>query len=561
MKWLFVDFLCCVGLAQLRIPRLHYAKSIVFLQIMLLWLVDGFLFGGIVVDFGLGSAWDILPHVRFSSEYLYFVLPSDYSSGSTSWSTGSGDVVSTAPTFSITDLIPGLGFAAFLGSGGRDSHLLGQHTVRMSPISTAQLNPFAQTFCIASPNQHILVPVLLNNTNPAGLKYTLTPLGYIEDASTQDKSKAVGKIERGELSAKDLKAIEHARQESLQVARSTASAKRDSDEYDDYEDDDEEEEVLAPYGHSSLQKSQTLIHVRVTKPGILRLEQVMDSSNVEARLVYPTDIPIVPCPRASFSDASAVPQGRNVRCAAPGLRSGAGEELEMKIDIYGVPPLSLRWYRDINGKQEPFMVEGIEEEDRHVAASGDKRRLAGAGRRAPQQLSIPLTATLDSLGTHTYVLESVSDALGNIVSAGASSGTSHDQTTRTVSVLRRPSVSFKYCDPGHPSPLLIGSDTRLMLGVKDADEADGPWDIDVKYTPAVDESDPKAKKVQPWKKTMTTEPFERDIILRAIAPGEYSVTGVKGQYCEGDVLSPESCKVAEKPLPTAEIEWKKIHEW
>lgn len=70
LKWLFVDFLCCVGLAQLRIPRLHYAKSIVFLQIMLLWLVDGFLFGGIVVDFGLGSAWDILPHVRFTGEYL-----------------------------------------------------------------------------------------------------------------------------------------------------------------------------------------------------------------------------------------------------------------------------------------------------------------------------------------------------------------------------------------------------------------------------------------------------------------------------------------------------------
>lgn len=33
------------------------------------------------------------------------------------------------------------------------------------------------------------------------------------------------------------------------------------------------------------------------------------------------------------------------------------------------------------------------------------------------------------------------------------------------------------------------------------------------------------------------------------------------QWCEGDVLSPETCKVVEKPMPTAEIEWKRIHEW
>lgn len=33
------------------------------------------------------------------------------------------------------------------------------------------------------------------------------------------------------------------------------------------------------------------------------------------------------------------------------------------------------------------------------------------------------------------------------------------------------------------------------------------------------------------------------------------------QYCDGDVLSPETCKVVQKPYPTAEIEWKRIHEW
>ena len=450
---------------------------------------------------------------------------------------------------------------------GRDAHLLGQHTVRMSPISTAHLNPYSQTFCIASSGQSILIPVLLNNTNPANLKYTLTPLGYVEDAAEQEKAKsAVGKVERFELSAKDLKAIEHARQESLQVARTAASAKRDSDDYDDY-DDDEDEEVLPVHGAHTLQKSQSLVHIRVNKPGVLRLENVLDSSNVDARLVWPTDVPIVPCPRAAFSESSAIPHGDNMRCAAPGLKSGAGEDLELKIDVYGVPPLSLRWHREVNGKQEPFMVEGIEGDDYHVhRSSGDKWRLAGSGRRAAQQLSVPLTVTLDSLGTYSYVLESVSDALGNVISAGSETevpGLSlRDQITRTISVLRRPSVSFKHCGPANPASLLIGSDTSLALTLKEADVLDAPWDVEIKYSPPADEDTSKAyKKLKPWKKTITSAEGRRELALLANAPGEYSIGGVKGKFCEGDVLSPDTCKVVERPIPTAEIEWKKIHEW
>lgn len=33
------------------------------------------------------------------------------------------------------------------------------------------------------------------------------------------------------------------------------------------------------------------------------------------------------------------------------------------------------------------------------------------------------------------------------------------------------------------------------------------------------------------------------------------------QWCAGDVLAPETCQVVERPLPSAEIEWKRIHEW
>lgn len=57
-KWLLVDFVYCIMLSQLRIPRLEYSKASVILQVVLLWFLDGVLFGGINVNVGgfLGSS-------------------------------------------------------------------------------------------------------------------------------------------------------------------------------------------------------------------------------------------------------------------------------------------------------------------------------------------------------------------------------------------------------------------------------------------------------------------------------------------------------------------------
>ncbi|KAI0094325.1 hypothetical protein BDY19DRAFT_1079787 [Irpex rosettiformis] len=531
-KWLFVDFLYCAVLSTLRIPRLDYAKSVVLVQILSLWLMDGFLFGAISINLGLGGAWSIVPSIKF---------------------TNPGDIASTAPRFSIGDLATTLGIGGLLGyNAGKDTHLLGQHTVRMSPISTAQLNPYAQTFCIASPGDSVLIPLLLNNTSPTSIKYLITPLGYDQKAP----SKAIGKVERFELSAKELKAIEASRQESLEIARVAASAKRDTDDYDEYDDDEEEEASDAQSSKSSLQRSQSLVHVRVNKPGVVNLERVMDSSDVEARLVFPTEISVVPCPTAVFSDSSALSDTQSVRCAAPGLASGSGEELELSIDVYGVPPLSLRWIKDVNGRREPFMVEGIEGGD--ATLSGTNRRLAVNTNRKPEQLAVPLTVSLDALGKHSYILESVTDALGNTVSTAPDDS----KTIRSINVLKRPSVAFKHCGPGNPAALLIGSDTALTINGRSADSLDYPLDVQIKYNPPSDEdlAGTGSKKQKPWVKTLHTQENQTDLSIRASIPGEYSILKVHGKYCEGDVLSPDTCQVVERPIPTAEIEWKKIHE-
>ncbi|KAI0078871.1 hypothetical protein K474DRAFT_778657 [Panus rudis PR-1116 ss-1] len=536
-KWVFFDFLYCGALSLLRIPRLNYAKSVVALQIVSLCLLDAFLFGGLTLNLGIGGSWKVSPD--------------------------GAELVSTGSTFSLAN-IPVIG-SLFASSTAKDAHLLGQHTVRMSPISTAQLNPYAQTFCIASPGQTILIPLLLNNTNPSNVRYTLTPLGYGADTTEQKlKSGHVAKVEKVDLYPKDLKAIEQARLESLQVAKVASLTKRNVEDYDEYDDDEEEEPVHSHHGYS-LQKTQSMQHIRLSRPGVLRVDRVLDASGIDARLVFPTEVTIAPCPRAEFIDDGVMIPGSELRCASPTLASGGGEELELQISIYGVPPLSLKWHKDVNGRKEPFMVEGIEGETHvHAHSQDEGRRVANAGLRAPQQLTIPLTVPLDALGTHSYVLEAVIDALGNVVTI-SNSDTKHghldSKAVRSATVLRRPKVSFRHCGPGNPASLLIGSEAPLTIAARDVDSQDAPWDITVNYHPLESEDGAKKdKRYKPWTQNFSTQGDRTELTLRASAPGEYTISGIKGAHCEGDVLSPETCKVVEKALPTAEIEWKKIHE-
>jgi nucleoporin POM152 len=379
-----------------------------------------------------------------------------------------------------------------------------------------------------------------------GLRYTLTPLGFVEGVD------ATRKIEIIDLTAKDLKAVEQSRLEVLQVTKSASpSLKLDIDDpdYDEYDDDEESKEASSS---TALQKTQTLAHIRLTKPGTVRLERVLDTSNVDARLIYPWDVTVAPCPRAEFQP-DEISRRNDVRCAAPGIVSGrsgsaAGEDLKFNLDIFGVPPLSLRWFKDVNGKREHFTVEGIEAD--HVDG-----RTRTPGSEGAQMLQVPLTVSLDAIGAHNYVLESVTDRFGNHINIGASSGHSKSKWARSITVLRRPNVSFKTCGPGKPSSLLIGSETPITITTHEADPLDAPWDITVKYLPLSN------KGLRPWQRKLKTRKDQRDLVLKAGAPGEYTILGVRGAYCEGDVLSPEVCKVVEMPYPSAEIEWKKIHEW
>lgn len=389
----------------------------------------------------------------------------------------------------------------------------------MSPISTAHLNPQGLNFCLSPTNSLVLLPVLLNNTNLAGLKYTYTPLSYMDES-------ARGKIETHELSAKDLKQVEQTYHERLQLV-TTGQPARTTDEYDEYDDEDDESNPQST--KSTLQQTQTLVHILLSRPGIVRLERVYDSSNADARLVVSEAI-VVPCPRVEFAEDDTSASQKSIRCA------GQDVDLQLKINVHGVPPLSLRWVKIINGNQEQFLVEGIEADhkDKHLQvddSSSTEASLTIQRRIDVQDVKIPLSISLDKSGTYLYALEEIADGVGNIVRVGSdltppeTDSITQTMTTRSFMVLKKPAVSFSHCSSEMPTSLLIGSEAKLIIKSVESDNFDAPWEVSLSYQPPVDAK--SSKQVKPWKKTLKAD--GKSLIFSASTPGIYRILGVTGK--------------------------------
>ncbi|KAH8835558.1 hypothetical protein DL96DRAFT_1666285 [Flagelloscypha sp. PMI_526] len=527
-KWIITDTIFCLALARLRIPRLRYNKATIILHISMLCFFDALLFGGLRLH--LWERGDVTQRGTGTIQFTHA-----FSCSLLTVIAERPDLPSTPQPWNFKNI-----FSPFSSSyDGGDAHLLGQHTIRLSPISTAQINPQRDTFCLSQTQSSVLIPVLLNNTDPVALRYTLTPLG---PPSSRSKPDTV------DMSARDIRAIEAARL----AASAKPSVTPEEDDYDEYDDDEDEElQSVRRVGQRTLQNTQSIIHLRVSKPGTVKLERVIDASHVEARLAYYSEVVVTPCPKAQFTEPLSADE--IIRC------SGDNPDLPLRIDVHGVPPLSLKWQKVINGQRQQFVVEGIEGDQPQVSPDAVTTETPSSAitryGRAAQHIEIPLTIALDTVGLHQYLLEEISDGVGNIVRIP--SIVPPEKSTRSARLLRRPAFSFKQCGAGLPRTLLIGSEARLSVSANDADSADAPWEVFYKYQPPEDGANSKHK---PYKKSTKTEGSRRDLVIPANAPGEYTLLAVKGQHCEGDILAPDACPVIEKPLPTAEIEWQKIHE-
>jgi len=102
------------------------------------------------------------------------------------------------------------------------------------------------------------------------------------------------------------------------------------------------------YYEKQLQKTQSLAHILISKPGVIKLYSAITNSQSEVRII-PSEVVVVECPTAYFEETKVL---------AP--KECAGGSKDLAIKARGVAPLKLKWHKETNGKKEHFVVEGIE---------------------------------------------------------------------------------------------------------------------------------------------------------------------------------------------------------
>ena len=203
----------------------------------------------------------------------------------------------------------------------------------------------------------MLIPIILNNTKTASLvQYSIAPLG---DKGPRDYINVTSR----ELNKMQSAAAAHFAEHD----RLLGSSEADYDDDDD-DDDDDDHAIRARTAQSQLkmipsssraaylarkklEKTQSLIYLRLTRPGFVRLERILDSSHADVRIWRYSgqpDTTVVECPSAVFKSEDLA----NLQCT--------GTAKEIHINVRGTAPLTLRWHRVIDGKKAQFTVEGIE---------------------------------------------------------------------------------------------------------------------------------------------------------------------------------------------------------
>lgn len=122
----------------------------------------------------------------------------------------------------------------------------------------------------------------------------------------------------------------------------------DAEDLDDNNDSENRGQRLTMY--PVLERTQSVIHLPVDKPGLVRLENVRDTIADNAARILSDQIFVVRCPKAEF--VGETPSVADMKCV--------NSEEQFLIRVFGMPPLSLRWRREINGRKEFFNVEGID---------------------------------------------------------------------------------------------------------------------------------------------------------------------------------------------------------
>lgn len=441
--------------------------------------------------------------------------------------------------------------------------------------STAILNPLSSTYCrftSSKTSEPTLIPILLNNTLPSKLTYSLTSLhdpsstreitipvsklikprkhhlphhnpSSVQDASEEDDDLALAA--QWSLVPTNPKVSSDKRHHPLPPSSSSLISSSNSNSANDNLLD-----LSDPF--SSLSPSQSLYYLPITTPGHVELISMIDSEGHPIRIrrkrsttsptsstAYESTL-VTHCPQAGF-DLRGQEQTQH-RCLIDPSSFVEEESFPLGLTVKGNEPLRIKWYSRQGDQKTGFKkqesLEGI------VGLGGDGK------------IEVPLNVSLSKPGRTSYFIEKVVDSYGNEVSYGGAGGGAPllegTESSRSVMVHRLPEVMFVGdCAKGDEVQLLHGKKQKLqirMSGLQDEEQYEGQ--VGLRYTGVEGKGG--------WERQI--EAKGRNVEVQVDQPGTYEIVGVKSQYCQGAVLVPNTCTLVLQPLPTLSTTFTPLHD-
>lgn len=431
----------------------------------------------------------------------------------------------------------------------RNLHLGGQHTVHLLPHATAQLNSAESCYCIKNPTaktaQPVLLPILLNNTSPSQLTYTLSPLpGYnfdpkritilskhlIRPSRPQQHSEA-GQLIDEELPSWLTGVVQPSNAPTLRHPLPGSPASPDE-----------------------LSATQSIVYLPVTQLGVVHLVGMLDQ---ESRPVWirrtkeNEGVKVAGCPEAGFATREKEVDTCQVAGAVPETRP-------LGLEVRGFEPLEVRW-AITTGQGQALRT-------KYDSLAGIRN---GHGPvEAP--IALPANATLASTGTQVFTLESVKDGCGTQVNFPAERVPDYGLLSGTIN-----SRSFTV----HPPPSVVfsggcarGQDISLLVG--------GKGSIELKLANIQDELEARSRARQEgrkrdeqkftigWRWTGSDgETEDHHLTTTATNPsfevtkaGAYELISIESKYCKGVVDSSTSCSVVIQPEPTIDATFTPLYD-
>ncbi|KFY03429.1 hypothetical protein O988_01482 [Pseudogymnoascus sp. VKM F-3808] len=390
------------------------------------------------------------------------------------------------------------------------SLIMGKQIINILPEGSVTLNPDGYPFCIENKNSIVKLPIRLNQTDPVYIE--LLRLDF--DTSTNESI-----------------VINH---KELQSLKKQAEKRRPKD-------------------------SDTLtLDYSVRKPGLYRLQTVMEKSNLEVQRRM-SDTLVVLCPKAVIQPSLAN------KCI--------GDLSDLTIQVTGTPPLKIVYSRRINEMDESFHFQSLQPEDLVSPLLGATRASTFAASYEEDMswgglhsIDVRLNESMASSGRWLYSIDEIHDATGNIANFSAraeESETIHTKGTHlehAFTVHERPVAQLDLGAYGSQLRVASGRSAEFPIKLSSSSGSSEEYGhaIAYRFSPI----DTLAANGDHGSESIVVEFTTKSSRQRPTIhkPGLYTLLSISSQHCEGEIREPSSVLLMNPPKPDLAISSEDIHD-